>query len=867
MSLLVDDIVVNPIEVPTIPARQEFSLSKMGLSIKGADFGESGIDGTAIRTKNGQVLTDRKGRPRTITLALIVREDSEVDLPTAAHNLQLVLGALQQRETWIRRDFHVGGAFAGPVLYRIGGEVSLNNFAGWQVGDSPDVGLTMSADFAAYSTEERENGPFESVAGERHLIFTEPSSNGTTDGFWRGHITNEGEEDWRGLIPSRECEDAPEDLEDPTAQLHYRAVDLTLRGGAVVATFPPELRAVAGGGTSGTGPVSPELPEGTKRGDLLIMIAESGGATAGAEADIPLTAVGWSSPPAPYADQKKGNTRLTILYRIATASDATSTNDTGDHQTARIIGIKAGTFDPENPFNTAAVGTQAATKSVSIPGATTTRDNCLVLACASGNLPDAASITEFGVPTNASLSELTERIDMTLSIGDGGALYAATGVKAGAGAYGATTLTAVTEAERVVASLAINPLPSVEHAALTPGWLTVLSSEIVAGEAGHMTHQGPRRVWLWVENPEPDSEVQMRLLCRTLGAARWDESLPIVTFPALGGWLPVNVGLARPQAASLGLERWEFKLLARAPAGAGKIRIRDVYPLSTEQYCVVSQSYDPPAAEVAAKRSPGTVESVAEPEVPEWAGASNAKTSDNSYAHASMFPGSEESLVSEVLLATGFGFAVPEDATITDVVVEIEKHGSNIRDNSVYLYNAGVAISFNHARSTSTGLTSVWDSSDNVDVYGGLDRDPSGGFVGWGTTLGPDVVNSATFGVGLRAETSVFATGNAYVDAISMTVYWTEEAAEDRVCFAGRSVEPRSDDIVRQHPTDDVWGSLVSDGFPPYVSAGGLEGKQARTILIPSTGDFQTIADSGTAPKLSAVTYSRDGYHFAREAG
>lgn len=216
----------------------------------------------------------------------------------------------------------------------------------------------------------------------------------------------------------------------------------------------PEVRAVATQ-TGGASAVSPNIPASAEAGDLLIMVCESGGPTANTEATNALTAEGWTA--APSSPQFKGNTRLTILYRIMTGGDPNTTNDTGDHQIARIIAIKKGTYNESAPFNVSAGGTQSKTKSVSIPGATTTVNDCLILACASGELPDATSSTEFGEPTNASLTGLVERMDNAMTQGDGGAIYAATGVKATAGAYNATTCTAVTEADRGVISLAISP--------------------------------------------------------------------------------------------------------------------------------------------------------------------------------------------------------------------------------------------------------------------------------------------------------------------------------------------------------------------------------------------------------------------------
>ncbi|HSC21429.1 MAG TPA: hypothetical protein VLC07_06850, partial [Solirubrobacterales bacterium] len=98
-----------------------------------------------------------------------------------------------------------------------------------------------------------------------------------------------------------------------------------------------------------------------------------------------------------------------------------------------------------------------------------------------------------------------------------------------------------------------------------------------------------------------------------------------------------------------------------------------------------------------------------------------------------------------------------------------------------------------------------------------------------------------------------------------LTVYYNEAGAEDKVCFATRSIELRSDDVRRQHPLDDIWGRLVPDGFLPILPAGGIEERQTRSIIIPSAGDFETLPD-GATPALEGRTFGRDGYHFAREA-
>lgn len=850
-----ESCVLDPVEF--IPERVELDLDSLGLAVRqeGVDWGEAAIQAQMVRRAEGESSSDGHRGAVQIRIPIRVKAEGAVSLAGAAHKLQQKVGTWQGQGGWVRRDFAGEGGFAGSIGYQIlRHTAALSGLQGWLFAhrqDVPDVVLTAMRMPIGYRTDEREQGPFVSVPGERHLIFDEVASEGSGEGLWRGRFTNEGEEDLRGLILSRECLTAPDDLEDPTAQPHYLAKDLTVKGGAEVVAGPTEAKVRAVGAVaSGTGAISPGLPAGTKKGDLLLMWIESGGATTGTEANTEPTATGWTL----GATQKAGNTRLTVLYRIATGTDPTTTNDTGDHQMARIIGVEAGTFEPSAPINVTAKGTQAATKSVSIPGATTTFDNCLVFLAASGHLPDATTTTEFGAPTNAALTSLTERIDNTTTAGDGGALYVATGIKATKGAYGATTLTAVTEAERAVISLAINAPIYVEHKSLTAGWITVLESEIAG--VGHMTHIGPRVPWLRIYDPGAEAGgVQLHLLCRALGASRWDESLPIVSTPVVGGWIPVRMGVARPELATLGDQRWEFKLLARAPSGSGAIRLRDVYPLSTEQYAVLSAPYIPPVADSVSPKSPGTVEDGTSLGTKAWGSPGNAKASDNAYATVTLPSAS----LSHYLVAKNFGFELPEDAIPLGIVATIERKASvsgRARDSHLRIMKGGVIGPGTHV--DRADFSTFWPTEDSVASYGSSADT-------WGVNnWTPADINASDFGVAL----AVWAEGaevTASVDQITLYVYYTDEVASDLVCFAGRSVELRSDGVVRQHPSDDVWGPLVPEGFLPTTPAGGLEGKSTRTIIVASSGDFEELPD-GAPPSIRAVNHGRDGYHFARES-
>jgi hypothetical protein len=408
---MLEGLVLNPVEfTPELP---EISLEALGLSIAadpGPDYGESSATVERVRQDISEGVTDSRWPPVECTIPLIAQGDVDLAIADPLHRLEAWVADVQRRKMgWVRRDFSTEGSFSGSVAAFVD-SASLTPAQGWSfVHQQVATGIALK--FTRYpiwfATVEEEFAEVKGVS-VRDLQMELADLLGTAPGLITVRLKNEGAEDWRGCYVSLECDDFSS---APTALPKYEAAKLTPKGGAVIsAASPPEVRAI-GAVAAGVGAITPGLPAGTVAGDLLVMVAESGGAAAAGEANTALTAAGWTE--APLGSQKLGNTRLTVLYKIAAGGDATTTNDTGDHQLARIIGIKAGTFDPTTPFNISARGTQALTKAVSILGATTTRDNCLIIACASGNLPDSTTTAEFSAVTNAGLTGLTERIDNT----------------------------------------------------------------------------------------------------------------------------------------------------------------------------------------------------------------------------------------------------------------------------------------------------------------------------------------------------------------------------------------------------------------------------------------------------------------------
>lgn len=206
----------------------------------------------------------------------------------------------------------------------------------------------------------------------------------------------------------------------------------------------PSVRSIGAVAASGNAVVV-GLPAGHTVGDILLLYVES------AEPIV--------TPPTGYAHvpdspQDSGGTtatatQLSVLWKRDNGSETAPTvADTGNHQLARIIAV-SGCVTSGDPWDVTAGSVDiAATTAVSIPGDTTTIDECLILAASSANLPDADTTTEFGTPTNASLTSLTEEIDNTTLAGNGGALHVVSGVKETAGIVSATTCTAVTDPDR-----------------------------------------------------------------------------------------------------------------------------------------------------------------------------------------------------------------------------------------------------------------------------------------------------------------------------------------------------------------------------------------------------------------------------------
>jgi len=215
----------------------------------------------------------------------------------------------------------------------------------------------------------------------------------------------------------------------------------------------------AGNVASGTGAITPALPANIVTGDILLLFLE----TANQAITIPTPNGGtWTqvtnSPQGTGTAGGSSATRLTVFWsRYNGTQGAPTTSDSGDHQLGRMIAIR-GAVASGNPWDVTAGGIEATSDSSgSIPGATTTVGNTLVVAVVAASLPDATGTANFSSWANANLTSVTERTDNTVNSGNGGGLGIATGIKTAAGAYGNTTVTHASAAVKGMMSISIKP--------------------------------------------------------------------------------------------------------------------------------------------------------------------------------------------------------------------------------------------------------------------------------------------------------------------------------------------------------------------------------------------------------------------------
>lgn len=149
-----------------------------------------------------------------------------------------------------------------------------------------------------------------------------------------------------------------------------------------------------------------------------------------------------------------------------------------------------------------------------------------------------------------------------------------------------------------------------------------------------------------------------------------------------------------------------------------------------------------------------------------WSSTGNVTAADGSAAQASGVLGATR--VTNYLVATAYGFAIPSTATIDGIVVEIYRRGvatggtSASNDSAVRLWSGGATYgTANRAAGT------LYTGSFVLATYGGASDL-------WGATPTPATINASGFGAALASNIQVTSGSHAVqVDYVRVTVYYT----------------------------------------------------------------------------------------------
>ena len=218
------------------------------------------------------------------------------------------------------------------------------------------------------------------------------------------------------------------------------------------------------------------------------------------------------------------------------------------------------------------------------------------------------------------------------------------------------------------------------------------------------------------------------------------------------------------------------------------------------------------------QRSASTAATAAVGSSPAWSNPTYALTSNSQRATVSL-SASGSGAQSGNLDVRNFGFALPAEAVIVGIEVEVDRqaNGSNVDDEDVRIMrgtSSSAPVGTDYASDTN------WQaSSDSTGVYGG-------GANLWGTTWTVADVNSQYFGVRLRADNDSGSSRTASVNHVRVRVYYLNTPASS-IGLNGQNVASANvvgtckfGGLPANDPcgaADRVYASTQTDALPPVV--------------------------------------------------
>lgn len=224
-----------------------------------------------------------------------------------------------------------------------------------------------------------------------------------------------------------------------------------------------------------------------------------------------------------------------------------------------------------------------------------------------------------------------------------------------------------------------------------------------------------------------------------------------------------------------------------------------------------------------------------------WSNSSNALTSNDSYATASVGDMLVNSQTTQTLVVTGFNFTIPQSASIIGITVGIEAKGdnSNVKITRVQLTKSGTgSVGDNKANNTYVS------TSDVIYNFGGQ-QDL------WNTTWSVAEVNSNTFGVGVEMTYSPvleeFVT--AYIDSIQIRI---DYHAVGMGTVGGLAIQNSTRDVIPALGSV-LAGTVVVNSQKDIAASGGIvpSGTAIDSYIVGSQ-TYSEIGSGGT--QLVAAT-------------
>lgn len=173
--------------------------------------------------------------------------------------------------------------------------------------------------------------------------------------------------------------------------------------------------------------------------------------------------------------------------------------------------------------------------------------------------------------------------------------------------------------------------------------------------------------------------------------------------------------------------------------------------------------------QIAGPNNPSIVEQVSTTDTSNasWKGLENIKTSDDKKATVMTQSVTGSRMISNSLIAKGFGFAIPSDAIIKGVIVEIERRTTSSPGSKTYALNLTKDGTKNPAGSVLNSNSSWPFQTESYQVVGDNNNL-------WQTTFTPSEINSPNFGVVLAVKGATgISTSTAEVDHIRVSIAYS----------------------------------------------------------------------------------------------